>query len=114
MTRRRGMTRRRRWIGSIAGVAMLGLGGSAAGHPHVYIDNTTTFQFAGGKLVALKLRWVFDELFSATVIDQFDTDKDGRFDAKERAALEQGAFANLREYAYFTYLTVDGDERAAR
>lgn len=79
----------------------------AASHPHVWIDNVTTFAFKDGKLAAIKLQWTFDEVFGADIIAQFDKNKDKRFDEKEIAALEKGAFANLREYGYFTHLSVD-------
>lgn len=99
---------------SLAIIAVLGavLGAlaaapQAAAHPHVWIDNTATFAFAGGKIAAIKLRWVFDEIFSASIIQQFDKNKDRKFDAEEVKALEKGAFSNLQTFGYFTYVTVD-------
>ncbi len=79
----------------------------AAAHPHVWIDGVATFAFENGRIVAIRQEWTFDEVFGSAIIDQFDKNKDGKFDAKELAALEQGAFANLREFDYFTHLTVD-------
>lgn len=76
-------------------------------HPHVWIDNVTTLVFQQGRIVAIKLEWTFDDLFGDGIIEQFDTDKNKRFDAKELAALEKGAFANLREFEYFTHVSVD-------
>jgi len=81
-----------------------------AAHPHVWIDNATTFVLRQGKIVAIRLEWTFDEIFGDGIIDQFDKNKDKKFDAKELAALEQGAFANLREFDYFTHLSVDDKE----
>jgi ABC-type uncharacterized transport system substrate-binding protein len=92
----------------LAGALALGVAaGGVRAHPHVWIDNVTTFQFAQGKIVAIKLRWTFDEVFGSSIIDQFDGNKDKRFDAKEQAALQKGAFDNLKAYDYFTHLSVD-------
>jgi hypothetical protein len=36
----------------------------AEAHPHVFIDNRVTFVFDAGKVTALRLHWVFDDIFS--------------------------------------------------
>lgn len=79
----------------------------AGAHPHVWIDAVVTLAFKDGRIVAVRQEWTFDEVFGSAIIDQFDRNKDKKFDAKELAALEQGAFANLREFNYFTHLSVD-------
>lgn len=88
--------------------------GGARAHPHVWIENVTTFHFNAGKIGAIKLKWTFDELFGAGLIDQFDKNKDKKFDAAELAALQKGAFDNLREYNYFTHVTIDGKDLPTR
>ncbi|MGQ0677321.1 MAG: DUF1007 family protein [Rhodospirillales bacterium] len=95
---------------SLAGLACAGALSAAMpahAHPHVWIDNTATFVFQQGRIGAIRLRWMFDEIFSASIIQQFDKNKDGKFDAAELKELEKGAFANLSTYSYFTYVTVD-------
>ncbi len=79
----------------------------AGAHPHVWIDAVVTFAFKDGRIVAIRQEWTFDEVFGDAIIGQFDANKDKKFDAKELAALEQGAFANLREFDYFSHLSVD-------
>lgn len=92
---------------SLAAVLLL-IGVLPAGaHPHVWIDAVVTLAFKDGRIVAVRQEWTFDEVFGSAIIDQFDKNKDNKFDAKELAALEQGAFANLREFNYFTHLSVD-------
>ena len=79
----------------------------ARAHPHVWIDNIATFTFKQGKIASIRLNWTFDEIFSASIIAQFDKNKDRKFDTAELEALEKGAFSNLKSYGYFTYVTVD-------
>jgi ABC-type uncharacterized transport system substrate-binding protein len=80
----------------------------AAAHPHLWIDAVTTFVFEDHALVGLRHQWRFDELFSAFVIEEHDGDGDGAFDAAETQAVRAQAFANLREYDYFTHLRIGG------
>ena len=90
---------------------LLGLVGPpapAGAHPHVWITDVTTFVFEDRRLVALRHRWAFDELFGSFVIEQHDADGDGRFDAVETEGLRADAFDNLEEYDYFTHLRIDG------
>ncbi|WP_119459451.1 DUF1007 family protein [Rhodospirillaceae bacterium SYSU D60014] len=77
-------------------------------HPHIFITNAVTFVFSGEIVTGLRLQWAFDEVFSSTIIADFDRNGDGAFDAAEVAAIEDGAFANLEEYGYFTHLLIDG------
>ncbi|MBL8706216.1 MAG: DUF1007 family protein [Rhodospirillales bacterium] len=89
-------------------VFLLLAGASSAGaHPHVWIEAVVTFAFKDGRIVAIRQEWTFDEVFGDSIIGQFDANKDKKFDARELAALEQGAFANLREFDYFSHLSVD-------
>lgn len=80
----------------------------AAAHPHVWIDAATTFVFEDRALVGLRHHWRFDEFFSSFVIEEHDADGDGAFDETETQAVREQAFANLREYDYFTHLRIDG------
>lgn len=82
----------------------------AAAHPHVFIDNRVTFVFDGGKVAALHLGWVFDEIFSDDLLNQFDADGDGAFDALESKAVGEGVLPNLEMFRYFTYIWVDGKQ----
>jgi len=109
-----GTMRLDRLIGAAGAALLIMVGGTAWAHPHVWIDNVTTFQFTGGKITAIKLHWTFDELFGTGIIDQFDKNKNKKFEPAELAALQKGAFDHLKEYGYFTWLTVDGTERPVK
>jgi ABC-type uncharacterized transport system substrate-binding protein len=80
----------------------------AAAHPHVFIDNRVTFVFDAGKVTALRLKWVFDDIFSDQLLMQFDADGDGTFDTLESKAVGDGVLPNLKMFNYFTHIWVDG------
>jgi len=84
--------------------------GPAAAHPHVFIDNKVTFVFDAGKVTALRLHWVFDDIFSDDLLNQFDADGDGTFDKLESRAVGEGTLPNLKLFHYFTYIWVDGKQ----
>ena len=94
----------------IALLSLLLAAAPAAAHPHVFIDNRVTFLFDAGKVSALRLNWVFDDLFSDSLLSQFDADGDGAFDKLESGAVGEGVLPNLKIFNYFTYIWVDGKQ----
>lgn len=80
----------------------------AAAHPHVFVDNTPTFVFNAQGLKGVRLHWVFDDMFGTMIREDFDTDRDGAFSPAEVKAIENGAFANLRNFDWFTFIAIDG------
>jgi len=82
----------------------------APAHPHVFIDNKVTFVFDAGKVTALRLTWVFDDIFSDSLLTQFDADGDGAFDKLESNAVGEGVLPNLAMFHYFTYVFVNGTQ----
>lgn len=93
------------WLGSLP------MSPPAAAHPHIWVAGMVSFIFEDGKLAALRQAWAFDDLFSATLIRQFDRDRNGAFDDAEQADIAAKAFAALRDYGYFTRLK-QGPRRA--
>ena len=84
--------------------------GPAAAHPHVFIENKVAFVVDAGKVTALRLSWVFDDVFSDSLLMQFDADGDGKFDDLESKAVGEGTLPNLKIFHYFTYVWVDGKQ----
>lgn len=64
--------------------------------------------FDASKVTALRLSWAFDEIFSDSLLLQFDADGDGTFDSLESNAVGEGTLPNLKVFHYFTYVWVDG------
>jgi ABC-type uncharacterized transport system substrate-binding protein len=84
--------------------------GAAAAHPHVFIDNRVTFILAGQKITGFRENWLFDEVFSDQLLQQFDADQDGVFSPAESAQAAAGTLPSLANFHYFTYAWVDGKD----
>jgi ABC-type uncharacterized transport system substrate-binding protein len=102
-TRHRAMT----WLAALAGAWAM-LSGSAIAHPHVFIEVQPTLIFAKGGIVGIQVDWMFDELFSAAVVRDFDVDRDRKFNTAELERLKMGAFDNLQSFGYFTHFRWNG------
>ncbi len=76
-------------------------------HPHVFIDNSFTFVFDDKGLSGIRMRWVLDEMFSASIIMDYDRNNNKIFEENEIKAVGRGAFYNLKHYNYFMHITVD-------
>jgi ABC-type uncharacterized transport system substrate-binding protein len=77
-------------------------------HPHVFIDNRVSVIFDSNGLKGFKHEWIFDEMFSSTIIKDFDLDGNGNFNKKEIEGVLSGAFSNLKKYNYFTDIAIKG------
>ena len=81
-------------------------GGAALAHPHVQVSvKTVVVLDDAGEITALRHAWTFDEPFSAFSTTGLDTNKDGKLDRDELAALAQVNVESLHEYDFFSYLS---------
>lgn len=81
---------------------------AALAHPHVWIVARSGFRIEADRLVAVEVTLRFDELLSASLVADFDRDRDGRFDAAETARLERETFAGLAELDWLSRLRIAG------
>jgi len=79
----------------------------AEAHPHVFIDNTVNFVFAAGKITGFRLTWVFDDVFSDELLNDFDANHDKQFDAAESKKIAATVWPNMKPFHYFTYVWID-------
>ncbi len=93
-------------------LAAMGHSGPTQAHPHVFIDGVTDVVFEHGKIVGIRQHWTFDDVFSLLMIEDFDKNKNGKFDKAEIEALQKGAFEAVREFGYFTHIRLDGKKIA--
>ena len=77
-------------------------------HPHAFIDCRLTLVFDEQGLVGFQQHWLLDEMFTAFLLESFDTDYDEIFSEDEVQTIQQEAFDNLREFGYFTHAEIDG------
>ncbi len=73
-------------------------------HPHVFVSYDVTFLLNKDGVYGIKMNWDMDEMFSASLIDSFDENRDKKFDANEIKVIKQEAFSNLENYHYMTYV----------
>jgi ABC-type uncharacterized transport system substrate-binding protein len=59
-------------------------------------------------LAGFRICWEFDEMFSSMIIQDFDGNRNGRFEPGEMKHLKEGAFSNLRNFGYFTHIKISG------
>ncbi len=78
-------------------------------HPHLFIDYSAHFVFDDAGLTGIKVKWVFDEFFSITVRNDFDTNKNSQFEKKEISEIKSSIFKNIQQYDCYTYIYIDGE-----
>ncbi|THB69957.1 MAG: DUF1007 family protein [Gammaproteobacteria bacterium] len=76
-------------------------------HPHVIVTYDVSFLLNENGVYGIKMNWDMDEMFSASLIDSFDENRDKKFDAAEVKVIQQEAFSNLENYHYMTYVHLD-------
>lgn len=86
-------------------------GSSAAAHPHVWIEASAELRLEAGAVTAIAVTWIFDDLYSYAVAEDFDHDRDGRLDKEELRELADVSQENLAYYSFFTHLRIDGVHR---
>jgi ABC-type uncharacterized transport system substrate-binding protein len=81
----------------------------ALAHPHIFAEaRLEIVAGADGHIAELQNVWRFDEVFSSSVLLDFDKNTDLKLDAKELAELGETMRKSLADYHYFTTVTLDG------
>ncbi len=88
----------------VASISVLATSQTALAHPHVWIDANTELVFENDKITAVRVHWVFDDLFSMAMIDEFDQNHDTRFFGDENQTVHDNAFIALSEFSWMTHL----------
>jgi ABC-type uncharacterized transport system substrate-binding protein len=77
-------------------------GVSAHAHPHVWVTTETTVLYESGAFVGLRHKWSFDELYSASAVEELGKSKDGKYGRDELAEMAKADIEGLKETGYFT------------
>lgn len=102
-----------RWTLFGALAAALAMPVAAYAHPHVWTTVETEVIYDDAQMVAgLRHKWTFDEFYSAFASQGLDQDGSGVPTREELQPLADENIVSLRDFDYFTFVTVDG-ERAA-
>lgn len=79
---------------------------SAHAHPHAWIDVRSTIVMSDeGLISAIEEEWLFDDLYSAAVVEGFKNDSPGQAATVRDFAPE--VIKNLEPYGYFMRITAD-------
>jgi ABC-type uncharacterized transport system substrate-binding protein len=94
----------------IAGASVLFTGATLArAHPHVWVTMTSELLYApDGSVTGVRQAWTFDDMFSAFATQGLEQKAKGEFTREELQPLAKVNVESLQEYAYFTYLKVNG------
>lgn len=84
--------------------AMLFAPALLSAHPHMFLTSTEEFTWDKDRLAGCWIEWEFDQFFSADIIQAYDYDGNGKFNAAETKEVYNGAFINLKNYYYFTFI----------
>ena len=102
----------RRWYGGLrAGLLawmLLGSPGPGAAHPHVFIDYSVTLLFAGEAIDGIRVAWIFDDLFSGFILQEFDRDRNQTLGPDEVRQIEQKHLPEFQRAGFFTTVNVNG------
>ena len=108
-------TTRTAMLGIAAMAATLVSTGPASVHPHVFAEARLDVTVNPDQTVkSLRHLWRFDDVFSSTVLVEFDKNADNQLDDSELEDVSQTIFTSLAEYNYFQLVTANGKDVAMR
>jgi len=94
---------------SAAGAMFLAATSPSLSHPHVFAEaNLEVMVSADGHVEALRHVWRFDDLFSSTVLLEFDMNSDLALSQEELDQVGGVIHESLAEFDYFQFVDVDG------
>ena len=100
-------------IGLAVAVAVTVIAGyaPARAHPHVFAEARLDVILNSDQTVrSLRHVWRFDDLFSSSLLLDFDSDSDLELNDKELKEVSNTIFNSLAEYKYFQLVTADGKD----
>ena len=98
---------------AFAAGAVLTSAASVNAHPHIFAEASLEVKVrADGSVESLRHLWRFDDLFSSTVLIEFDANGDLELDVSELEEVGSVIHGSLAEFDYFQIVTSDGKEVA--
>ncbi len=79
-------------------------------HPHVFAEARLDVVVQEDRIAALRHLWRFDEVFTSTVLIEFDTNSDLKLDESELQAVATTVHESLAEFNYFQLVTRNGSD----
>jgi ABC-type uncharacterized transport system substrate-binding protein len=92
-----------------AGLIIAAAPNGAEAHPHIFVDAHFEAVAGGdGSLVEVRDVWRFDEVFSSSVLLDYDKNRNNKLDPAEVAAVAETVLGSLSQYNYYTNVTING------
>lgn len=103
-----------RWIAVAGAVALLESTVPASVHPHVFAEARLDVMLSADQKTVTSLRhlWRFDDVFSSTVLMEFDRNADLKLDDAELQDVASTVYTSIADFDYFQVVTVDGNDVA--
>ena len=80
-------------------------------HPHVFAEAKLNVTInSDGTVGALSHEWKFDDVFSETVLFEFDKNTDGKIDDAEQAEISKTIVESIGDYNYFETVQRNGKD----
>lgn len=101
------------WPATLAlSLAAIMLPAPALAHPHVFAEARLDITFTPDHKAVKSLRhlWRFDDLFSSTVLMEFDKNADLKLDDTELQEVSKTVFQSIGEYGYFQIVSAGGKD----
>lgn len=93
----------------LAGALVLAEPISASAHPHVFVEPALRITATeDGHLQSLENVWWMDELFSSSVVVDFDKNGDGTLGKDELAAIGKQVSGSIAEWSFYTFVRKNG------
>lgn len=78
---------------------------TVSAHPHLFIDISAKFMFSDSILSGVNIFWDMDEMYSASLMEEFDLNKNGTFEKSEYTSIYKDAFSYAANSNYFMVVT---------
>lgn len=94
---------------ALAALAALVMPANAMAHPHIFAEARLEIETtANGRISELRHVWRFDEIFSSSVMLDFDRNGNYVLDNSELTSISEVVTESLSDFDYYTSLTING------
>jgi len=98
---------------SLGAIFLIAATGALHAHPHVFAEARLDVVVSGdGEVDSLRHVWRFDDLFSSTVLLEFDANQDLELDQAELEEVSSVVYQSLAEFDYFQIVSANGKQIA--
>jgi ABC-type uncharacterized transport system substrate-binding protein len=101
-----------KWIAAATLAGLLGSTVPASVHPHVFAEARLDVVLSPDQDTVSSLRhlWRFDDVFSSTVLMEFDKNADLKLDDGELKEVADTVYTSIADFDYFQMVTADGKD----